>query len=114
MNPLYVLVLDGATLNEGDALDLVAALDLARFREIEVVVRVTQAGEGDAPTLVVEHSASNQEGSYLPFAQPIAVDLTVTGNTWSHQSAFTRWIAWRVAGTLSASAVVSLEIVAKG
>lgn len=113
MNPLYVAVLDGATLSEGDAAELAAALDLARFRELEIVARVTVAGVGDA-VLVVEHSASNQEGSYLPFQEPVAVDLSTVGNTWSHHGAFTRWVNWRVTGTLSSSAVVTLEIVAKG
>lgn len=109
----YVRLLDSTTINDGDAMDLTQALDLANFRELEIVVRVLQAGEGDAPKLVVEHSASNEEDGYLSFSDPVEVDLSTTGNTWFHQGAFTRWIAWRTSGTLSASAVVTLELVAK-
>ena len=113
MNPLYIRILDEASLSLGDTMDLTNALDLARYRELEIVVRVSQAGSGDAPLLVVEHSASNEAGAYLAFSTPVEVDLSVVGNTWLHQVAFTRWVAWRVSGTLSESAVVTLEIVAK-
>lgn len=113
MNPLYVRVLDEVTLSEGDAMDLSSALDLARYRELEVVVRVSHAGVGEEPRLVVEHSASNEAGAYLAFSNPVEVDLSVAGNTWVHQGAFTRWLAWRLSGSLSESAVVTLEIIAR-
>lgn len=114
MGTLYLRLLDGTTLVDGDAQDLTAAQDLAGYRELEIVVRVTQAGEGDAPRLIVEHSPGNESATYLAFSDPVEVDLTATSITWFHQGAFTRWVRWRVDGTLSTSAVVTVEIVGKG
>ncbi len=110
----YVRFLDGVTLAEGDAMTSDQALDLANYKELEIVVRVLEAGEGEEARFIVEHSASNEEGAWLSFSDPVEVDLGTTGNTWMHQSAFTRWIGWRLSGTLRSSAVVTVEILAKG
>ena len=94
-------------------MDLATALDLAEFSKLAIVVNVSQAGEGEAPTFVVEHSASNEEGSYLPFSTVVEVDLTATGYSWFSTDGFTRWLGWRLSGSLSSSAIVTLEIIAR-
>ena len=109
----YLVVLSSTTLSDGDVMDPATALDLACYRTLDLVVRVEEAGSGDAPKLVVEHSASNAADTWLGFTEPVEVDLTATGIAWSRQEAFTRWVGWRISGSLSASAVVTLEIVAR-
>lgn len=113
MKALYTRVLDAFELSDGVTMDLMTAVDLGDYSKVVLVVRVNQAGEGDAPTFIVEHSASNEAGSYLPFDTVVEVNLTATGYTWFHQDAFSRWLGWRISGTLTSSAIVTLEIIAK-
>lgn len=113
MHTLYTRVLDASTLSDGDGAEPTHAVDLGEYRELHIFVRVTEAGTGESPTLVVEHSSRGETDTYVPFETPVSVDLTTTGNTWVQVSGFLRYVAWRLTGTLSASAVVTLDIVAK-
>lgn len=113
MSSFCTRVLPQTTIEDGASMDLTQALDLADFRELDVVVTVVEAATGEAPLLVVEHAAFNEEGGYLAFSTPMAVDLTATGTTWFHADAFTRWVRWRTTGTLSTAAVVTLDVVAR-
>lgn len=110
---LYTRVLDTATLNDGDAAQPTDAADYSGYRELEIFVRVTEAGLGDSPALVLEHSSRGEADTYVPFATPVTVSLAATGNAWFHVPAFMRWVAWRLTGTLEGSATVTLDIIAK-
>ena len=90
MRTLYNRVLEAATLSDGEAAEPTGALDLS-----------------------LERSSSGEVDGYVAFATPVQVDLTATGSAWFHVPAFMRWVAWRLSGSLSASAVVTLDIVAK-
>ena len=113
MRTLYNRVLEAATLSDGEAAEPTGALDLSEHRELHVYIRVSEAGAGDSPLLILEHSSSGEVDGYVAFATPVQVDLTAMGSAWFHVPAFMRWVAWRLSGSLSASAVVTLDIVAK-
>lgn len=113
MSILYRRLLDGATLAPGDAPDLAGALDLGEYREVHLVLTVDSAGEGDAPTLVVQHAAVNEEGAYVDFETRAETALNATGTAWFHAGTFTRWVMWFVSGTLSAEARVTVDLIAK-
>lgn len=104
-------LLDQATLSTGDALDPADALDLADYKELEIVVEVHSAAEGDTPRLVLQHGPTAAVS--LNFETPVSVDLSATGTSWLHLARFTRWLGWSVTGTLSGGAVVTLEVIAK-
>lgn len=109
----YRRLLDSVTLSPGAEVDLSQALDLGDYRELHLVLTVQSAGEGDAAKLVVRHAAVNESGSYLDFETSAEIALTATGTAWFHADTFTRWVCWFVTGTLSADAVVTLDLVAK-
>lgn len=107
-------LLEQKSLEDGDLMDLVDALDLGIYTSLEFVIRVLQAGEGEAPVLVLQHAAVNETGAYLNFETPVSIDLTTTGSTWVHVAAFTRFVGWSLSGTLSSEAIVTIDVVAKG
>lgn len=113
MSTLYTRLLNGDTLSDGDAAEPTGAVDLSDYRELHVYIRVSEAGAGDSPALLVEHSSRGESDTYVAFATPVNVDLTVAAGAWFHVPAFMRWVAWRLSGSLSSAAVVTLDIVAK-
>ena len=113
MSLLYRRLLENATLAPGATFDLTLALDLGEYREIHLVLTVSEAGEGEGAKLVLRHAALNEEASYLDFETPAEIALTGTGTAWFHADSFTRWVCWFVSGELNASAVVTVDLVAK-
>lgn len=108
----YNLLLQ-ATVTDGSAQDLAEALDLGDFIELEILVRVLSAGDGEAPLLQIQHAPVNEDDAFIDFPEAISVDLSVEGTTWVHVPHFTRWVRWRTAGTLTSSAMVTVHVVAK-
>ncbi len=113
MDTFSTCILKRVTLSDGDAMDLSMALDLLAFHELDIVVQVHEAAEGDTPRLLVEHAPANEEGSYLDFPTPISIDLSVVGSTWHRVTSFTRWVTWRTTGTMGAGPVVTMDILAR-
>ena len=113
MGFFYQRVLEQATISDGDNIDLSECIDLGGYRELEIAVTVNEAGAGDTPTLLLKHAPVNAQSAYLHFATPVEVDLTNAAATWHHVGAYTRFLGWFTAGTLSASAVVTVDIIAK-
>lgn len=109
----YTRILNGDTVNDGDAAEPTGAIDLSDYGELHIFARVSEAGTGESPSLVLEHSSRGESDSYVAFATPVQVDLSETGSAWFHVPAFMRWVAWRLNGSLSSPAVVTLDIVAK-
>lgn len=114
MRTFYIRALDAATISDGDAIEPTGAIDLSEYRELHVFVRVIEAGTGDSPSLVLEHSSRGETDAYVPFSTPVQVDLSATGGAWFYVPAFMRWVAWRVTGSLATPATVTVDIVAKG
>ena len=114
MPMLYRRLLDRATLSPGATAALSQALDLGEVTALHFVLTVHEAGDGDAPILVVKHAAVNEEDAYLAFDTPAERALSSAGATWVASTSFTRWVCWFVSGTLATDATVSLDLVAKG
>ena len=114
MPMLYTRILEGATIADGDEMDLASALDVGEARELEIILTVVEAGDGDNPKLVVRHAPINAEDSYLDFETTVEIELTATGRVWFHVDKFTRWLGWFTSGTITSGAVVTLEVLAKG
>lgn len=106
-------LLNQATINDGETMDLTQALDLCEFQTLDVVVHVVTAAVGESPLFILEHAAANDTSSYMAFSPPVQVDLTVTGHSWYRITSFTRWIAWRISGSLSSSAMVTIDLLAR-
>lgn len=114
MAALFRRVLDRATINSGDTIDLAEALDLLEFSNLSFVVTVHEAGTGDGPPLLlIQHASYNETGSYVSFKDPIEIDLTVAETRWSTVSVFTRWVAWFTSGSLTSPAIVTLDVIAR-
>ena len=112
--PIYSRrLLDQATVNDGDTLDLSDAPDLGEYHTLGLAVTVHEAGVGTAPLLVVEHAASNATDYYGAFSTPAQVALDVTGTTFVQVDAFLRWVRWTTSGSLSSPATVTLDLIAK-
>ena len=113
MSTFSTRVLAIVTLQSGDVMDLSLAVDIGEHNKLDVVVHVSTPGEGESPILHLEHAASNEEGAYVPFETPMEVDLSTEGRSWFHADRFTRWLTWRLSGTLTSGAVVTLDLVAR-
>ena len=111
---LYRRLLNSTTLTPDDAVDLMSALDVGDYRELHFVLTVSQAGNGDAPVLVVKHASVNEESAYLDFDTPVKIALGGTGSAWFKVDSFTRWICWFVSGALNSEAVVTVDLIGKG
>ena len=112
--PIYSRrLLDQATVNDGDTLDLSGAPDLGEYHTLGLAITVHEAGDGTTPLLVVEHAAANAADRYGAFSTPTSVALDVTGTTFFQVDAFLRWVRWTTSGSLSTPAVVSLDLIAK-
>ena len=111
----YRRLLDQASLNTGDAMNLSTdALDLGEYTALHFVITVVTAGApGDTGKLLVQHGAVNESGSFVDFGTPVQVALNATGITWFPVDDFTRYATWSVTGELSSPAVVTLDLVAK-
>lgn len=107
-------LLDQTALSTGDTMDLAEALDLGDVQTLDLVIVVSEAGAGEAPTLVFEHAPVNEEDAFFGFDPSATVDLTAGGRTWHHITALTRFLRWTTTGTLSASATVTVDVVARG
>lgn len=101
------------SLEDGATMDASEVLDLGDYRELEIVVTVLSAAEGEAPTLSLLHAPIHEDGAWLDFAEAVSVDLLMTGATWVHVDHLTRWVGWRLSGRISGSATVTIDIVAK-
>lgn len=113
MNTFSTRILNRVTLSDGDAMDLTMALDLLEFGELDLVVQVHEATEGESPVLVLEHAPANESDAYIDFPTPARVDLSATGTTWHRVTAFTRWVRWRLTGTLAGNPTVTLDLLAR-
>lgn len=107
-------LLERVSLKDGDAMVAADAPDLGDGATLEIVATVHQAAEGDSPTLALRHSPMLDEEAWLEFPIPVRVDLTHTGRTWVHVQSFTRYVGWSISGVLSSSAIVTVDLVAKG
>ena len=106
-------MLKSVTLNTGDTIALTDSADFVDACSLDIVIRVEQAGSGTAPLLKVQHSATNEEGTWIDFSTPAEADLTTAGLTWVHEDAFTRFAGWTVSGTLETPAVVTVDVIGK-
>ena len=107
------ILLDRATVHDGDALSLSDALDLGEYSSLGVVLTVHEAGAGSAPTLSVEHAVVNEDEGYVPFDTPMQISLETPATAAFQAHPFLRWIRRTCSGTLSSPAVVTLAIIAK-
>ena len=103
--------LDSKTLNTGDRSD--ASADLGEATELEIVVTVSGAADGDSPALCIYHSPSSADDDPLEFREPCRVSLARTGRVWISVPRFTRYLSWRVAGTLDSPGVVTVDLVGR-
>ena len=110
---LYRRVLDNQSINSTDPIDLTQAFDVSVFRELHFILTVVSAGEGENAKIEVKHAHINEEKAYRSFATPVEADLTTTSDAWFAITSFTRFVYWFVTGTLSADAVIILDLVAK-
>jgi len=113
MSMRYIRPLSSVTLSPGVAIDLASALDLGDSAELQIVLTVTQAGDGDTPVLVVKHAAVNEASAYFDFDTPVKISLSSPGTAWFKVDSFTRWICWFVSGSLNSGAVATIDIIAK-
>lgn len=107
-------VLDRQTLTTDATMDASEAPDVGAYTILEIVATVHEAASGESPRLLVRHAPVNEADAWLAFETPMEVDLSVTGATWRHVTAFTRFLGWSTSGTLNTDAVVTLDVVAKG
>lgn len=114
MTTLTAVLLDRAALREGDTLSIDETVDLGAYATLGVVLTVHEAGAGEAPTLVVEHAITNEEDAFVPFDPAIEIALDATGTESAMKGQILRWLRWRIAGTLTGQATVSLAILARG
>lgn len=110
-----------AELSPGDLTLLPVPFDLSEYKELEIVVRVLRNGvaalgeDGEAApaTLVITHAPTADAETWLDLPNPVAVDLSVAGDTWIHVPYFTAFLAITLTGLLEQPATITVEIVAK-
>lgn len=114
MNICTIRILDRRELTEGDTMSLDESIDLGSFHTFDLVIYVHTPAEGEAPTLTLTHAAFNEEGTFVALDPAVEVDLSVEGSTWIRVEAYTRYLRWSLGGRLGTSAVVTLDLVARG
>lgn len=107
-------VLDNRELSDGEAMSLDETVDLGSFHTLDVIIYVHTPATGETPTLTVTHAAFNEDDAFIALDPAIEVDLSVEGSTWIRVEAYTRYLRWSVGGRLGTSAVVTLDLVARG
>ncbi len=114
MTVLSAVLLDRATLRDGDALSPDESVDLGAYTTLGVVLTVHEAGAGEAPVLVLEHAIQNEDEAFVGFDPAIEIPLDATGTQSAMKSQILRWLRWRISGTLTGQATVTLAILARG
>lgn len=107
------ILLDHETLSDGDELSGSDCLDLGAYGSLGFVLTVHEAGAGDAPVLIIEHAITNEDEAFVSFDPAIDFALDQAGTASAMVVPFLRWVRWRVGGTLSSAATVSLSVLAK-
>lgn len=107
-------ILDRAKIQDDSAPDTAAAVDLGQYPTLDVVITVHEAGTGDAPVIRLKHGIYAESPAALDTSPAIAVDLTATSTTWVRLDAYTRYVTWEKAGTISSSPTVSIDLYARG
>lgn len=118
MAAICICIVDGQTIQDQHAASAADAVDCGEFDELELVIRVSAAGEAEEgasspPMLVLQHAPRADTDTLLDFPTPVSVDLTVEGSTWIHVPYFTRWIFWSTSAALASGATVTVEIVGR-
>lgn len=94
-------------------MEAVAAADLGDGHTLEVVVTVHEGCEGESPSLCLKHAPASTDEQWLDFPEPMRISLARPGRTWLHAARYTRFVGWSLSGTLTSSAQVSVDLLAK-
>ena len=107
-------LLDRAALQDGATPSADQVLDLGDALQVELVLTVEQAAEGDAPTLTLKHGPTLETASALDFREPAQIPLSRVGRRWYSPDRHTRYLTWALSGTLDGEATVSVDVLTRG